>query len=124
MSTRRIDYRDWRRIQNKGAKYHNKKAELNGITFDSIKERDRYIYLKSQEKRGAIHSLTLQVPFELQPKFEHNGKTVRAIKYVADFVYFDRDGKMHIEDTKGFKTREYELKKKMMLYKGLEIEEV
>ena len=124
MSTRRIDYRDWRRIQNKENKYKNRKVELNGITFDSIKERNRYVFLKSQEKRGIISGLELQVPFELQPKFTHNGKTIRAIKYVADFVYFDADGKMHIEDTKGFKTREYELKKKMMLYHGHEIEEV
>ena len=67
------------------------------------------------------------MPFELQPSFEHpeTGKTIRAIKYIADFTYIDvKTGRRHIEDTKGFHTKEYELKKKLMLYKGWVIEEV
>jgi hypothetical protein len=119
-----MNYRDFRRIKATPTKYKNRKVEFQGIKFDSVKERNRYIYLLSLQQAGKITDLKLQVPFELQPKFEHNGKVIRAIKYVADFTYTDSDGRIHIEDTKGFKTDVYELKKKMMLYKGYEIEEV
>lgn len=122
----RMSYRDFRRMNGSSspAKYKNRKVEFQGIKFDSVKERNRYIYLLSLQQAGKITDLNLQVPFELQPKFEHKGKVIRAIKYVADFTYIDSDGRIHIEDTKGFKTDVYELKKKMMLYKGYEIEEV
>ena len=108
----------------KAPKYRNKKCEYDGHKFDSIKERDRYAFLKCLEDRGVIGNLQLQVPFTIQPSFKHNGKTIRAIKYVADFTYYDRDGKLHIEDTKGYRTKEYQLKKKLLLFQGLEIEEV
>ena len=120
----RMNYRDYRMIQKKTAKYKNRKVEFQGRTFDSIKERNRYVLLLSLQQSGKISELQCQVPFELQPKFTHNGHSIRAIKYVADFTYVDSDGRLHIEDTKGFKTDVYELKKKMMLYKGFEIEEV
>ena len=48
----------------------------------------------------------------------------RATTYVADFVY-EQDGKTIVEDTKGFRTKEYELKKKMMrAFLGIEIKEI
>ena len=105
-------------------KYHAKKTEVDGIRFDSQREARRYKQLKLLERAGEISFLELQKVYELQPSFKHNGKTIRAIKYVADFYYVDKDGKIHIEDAKGMKTPEYNLKKKMMLYQGLEIEEV
>lgn len=108
----------------KGNKYQAQKTIVDGITFDSKKEAHRYKELKLLERAGEISSLQLQTPYELQPSFKHNGKTIRAIKYVADFTYTDKAGKIHIEDTKGVKTKEYLIKKKMMLYKGHEIEEV
>lgn len=81
------------------------------------------------ERTGQIKNLRLQVPFELQPAFRFNGKQIRAIKYIADFVYEvpDKSGKMVqvVEDTKGFKTALYEIKRKMFLFKfGFEITEV
>lgn len=122
---KRMSYQQYKRISGKErSKYKNRKVEFNGIKFDSIKERDRYIFLLSRLKKGEITGLELQVPFELQPHFEHNGKMIRAIRYIADFVYYDQDGNIHIEDTKGFRTDIYDLKKKMMLYRGFEIEEV
>lgn len=107
-------------------KYKNEPITLDGHKFPSRKEANRYQELLLLQRAGAISALSLQVPFELQPAFRHpeTGKTIRAIKYIADFTYFDKDGKYHIEDTKGFHTKEYELKKKMMLYKGYVIEEV
>lgn len=116
--------RSWKKTSSGKSKYHAKKSEVDGITFDSQKEAHRYRELKLLERAGEIFSLELQTPYELQPSFKHNGKTIRAIKYVADFTYKDKDGKIHIEDTKGVKTKEYLIKKKMMLYQGHEIEEV
>ena len=110
----------------KQSKYKNEPITIDGHRFPSKKEANRYRELLLLQRAGAISALCLQVPFELQPAFRHpqTGKTIRAIHYIADFTYFDTDGKMHIEDTKGFHTKEYELKKKMMLYKGFVIEEI
>lgn len=109
------------------SKYRNQPITIDGHRFPSIKEANRYRELLLLQRAGAISALSLQVPFELQPAFRHpqTGKTIRAIKYIADFTYFDADtGQYHIEDTKGFHTKEYEIKKKMMLYKGFVIEEI
>lgn len=105
-------------------KYGNKKCIYQGIVFDSKKECDHFIYLQYLEKAGEITDLQRQVRFELQPSFKHNGKTIRSITYVADFTFKDKDGLMHIQDTKGIKTEVYKIKKKMMQFKGYEIEEV
>lgn len=93
-------------------KYHSKKTVLDGITFDSKKEARRYSELRLLEKAGVITGLKLQVRFEIVPK----QKDERAAHYVADFVYFE-NGKTVIEDTKGFKTPEYILKRKLMKLK-------
>ena len=100
----------------KQAKYHNTIIEYNGIKFDSIKEKNRYVGLKQLEDLGVIKDLKLQVKFELQPSYKYQDKTIRAINYYADFTYI-QDGKLIVEDTKGFKTKDYLLKKKLLLYK-------
>lgn len=105
-------------------KYKNKHVEYHGIKFDSKKEGAYYLKLKTMEELGIIKDLKLQVKFELQPSFKFNGKTIRAINYIADFTYYDENNKYHIVDTKGVKTEVYKIKKKMMQYKGYEIEEV
>lgn len=98
-------------------KYHAQKTELDGITFDSRKEANRYALLKQQERFGLISNLQRQVSFELQPGYTNNqGKKIRPITYVADFVYNTNIGPV-VEDTKGFKTKEYQLKRKMFEYK-------
>lgn len=105
-------------------KYHNKKCEYKGLKFDSLKERNHYIVLEHLEKTGQIKELKLQVKFELQPSFKLNGKTIRAINYIADFTYL-KDGVLVVVDTKGFRTKDYLLKKKMFQYKyGMDIVEV
>lgn len=118
-------------------KYRNKRVEYEGIVFDSLKEKRRYCQLQILEKNGIISDLRLQVPFELIPAIYEDEivqlKTKTKIKrklvqrsttYVADFVYL-QDGKMIVEDTKGFRTKEYELKKKMMrAFLGIEIKEI
>ena len=103
-------------IEFKQNKYHNKKVEYDGIKFDSVKEKNRYIGLKQMEKLGVIQNLQRQVKYELQPSFKLNGKTIRTITYIADFVYVQDDVEV-IEDVKGMRTKEYLLKKKMFEYK-------
>lgn len=98
-----------------GSKYHARKTTIDGIQFDSAKETKRYVKLRDMEKAGEIEGLRLQVPFEILPSFECDGVKYRGMKYIADFVYY-RDGKQVVEDTKGWKTAEYRMKKKLMAY--------
>lgn len=99
----------------RASKYHAKKTVIDGIEFDSAREAKRYTRLRALEDEGKIQHLRLQVPFELVPSFECEGVKYREMRYVADFVYV-RDGKVVVEDCKGFKTPEYKLKKKLMAY--------
>lgn len=108
-------------------KYRNKKTIVDGIKFDSRKESRRYKVLKAMEARGLIHTLKTQVRF----KFEINGEVVRyvdsnrAITYVADFTYFSGQDELTVEDVKGVKTRDYLIKKALMLScNGVLVEEV
>jgi hypothetical protein len=105
----------------KESKYHNKKITVDGITFDSIKEANRWQELKLMERAGEITLLARQVKIELVPK----SNLFRAVYYVADFVYFDkRTGKTVYEDVKGVRTDVYKLKKKLLYWRhGIEIME-
>lgn len=108
-------------------KYGNKKTIVDGISFDSRLEAKRYRELRLLERAGIIKDLQLQPAFELIPSFKKNGKTYRKTEYKADFSYFDNElGKVIVEDTKGFKTEVYKLKRKLFeyIYKDLEIKEV
>lgn len=106
-----------------GSKYHAKKTVVDGITFDSRKEADRYLVLKSMEEDGAIEDLRRQVRYELVPAFDVDDKHYRPVFYVADFVYRE-DGKEVIEDVKGIKTDTYRIKSKLVAYRyGMNIRE-
>lgn len=94
------------------SKYHAKKTTVDGITFDSRREADRYLVLKSMEEDGAIEDLRRQVRYELVPAFDVDGKRYRPVFYVADFVYVE-DGKEVVEDVKGMATDVYRLKSKL-----------
>lgn len=109
------------------SKYHSKKTVIDNITFDSKREAERYLYLKSLLKSGEIRDLRLQPRFELLPSFKKNGKTYRKCEYVADFSYFNvATGEHIVEDVKGLKTEVYKLKRKIFEYKypHLEITEI
>jgi len=108
-------------------KYRNRKVNVDGIWFDSMREARRYGELKLLQKGGYISDLQLQVPYELIPNQKDiNGKVIEhRVRYIADFVYRDKDGQEVVEDAKGVKTDVYRLKKKMMLDKyGIRIKEV
>ena len=98
-------------------KYHNRKIVREGETYDSVKEYRRAKELELLEKGGVIKDLKRQVRFEIIPSQRgDDGKVVeRAVTYVADFVYFE-DGKLVVEDTKGYRTKDYIIKRKLMRY--------
>lgn len=100
-------------------KYHNRKViTSDGIEHASQKEANRWCELKLLERAGKIKGLRRQVKFPLIPPYRENGKLVeRGCDYIADFVYIDVEtDKMVVEDTKGFKTKEYIIKRKLMRY--------
>ena len=129
----------WRNYyRNNGNKYGNKKVEADGIVFDSMKEKRRFDELKLAEAAGAIGDLQRQVRFELIPAQREpdtrgpkggviKGRLIeRKVEYVADFVYIDlQTGEKVVEDTKGMRTPDYILKRKMMLYfHGIKVREI
>lgn len=118
-------------------KYGSKKVIFDGISFDSKKEAHRYCELKLLLRAGKISNLELQKPFELIPAQrepstmtktgkEKLGRVIeQSVKYIADFVYIDDSGKTVVEDTKGVKTKDYIIKRKLMLYVyGIRIKEI
>jgi hypothetical protein len=123
-------------------KYHSKKTTASdGKVFDSKREAGRYEQLRLLEKAGEITNLRLQVPFELIPAqyetYERYGKRGQRLKdgvsllekgveYIADFVYKDaKTGVEYVEDAKGVRTKEYIIKRKLMLYvHGIKIREI
>ena len=104
----------------KRMKYRNTKTVVDGIKFDSRKEAERFFELRLMEKAGEIKELRRQVVFTLIPAQYVDGQCAeRAVKYVADFVYRNRDGELIVEDVKSDPTRtpEYIIKRKLMLYR-------
>lgn len=109
------------------SKYHAIKTYVDGIKFDSRREARRYQALKEKEENGEIFNLQLQVPYILIPtQHGEDGKVKeRKCTYKADFVYDDAEGVTHVEDSKGVKTPDYKIKRKLMrLLHDIEIEEV
>lgn len=111
-----------------------------GITFDSKRERDRYIVLLEAQNQGRISNLEIQPQYELIPAvivdevvhLKTKDKVVqkvaqRAVTYRADFRYV-KDGETIVEDVKISKSllpKEFVLKSKMMYaFKGIKIKEV
>lgn len=127
-----------RRQYLKGRKYRNNKIKTEGGTFDSQKEYRRYLELLYKVKECEIADLERQVKYILVPaQREPDTKGPRGgvkkgklleheVAYYADFVYKDlRTGETVVEDTKGIRTHDYIIKRKLMLYvHGVRIREV
>lgn len=122
---------------NRTPKYRNHTVEFEGIKFASKKERDRWVELSLMQKAGEITDLERQYKFILIPAQREpdivgkrggvkKGRVVEhEVSYIADFVYKDRDGNWVVEDTKGFRTKDYVLKRKMLLFLwGIKITEL
>ena len=125
----------WNRV--KTAKYGSNKVQVDGITFDSKHEARRYQELLLLKRAGEISDLRLQVKYILIPAQREPdtigprggkkaGKLIeKEVAYYADFVYTDKDGNTIVEDAKGYRTKEYIIKRKLALYLlGIRIREV
>ena len=124
------------------SKYYNIKTRASdGTVFDSAKEARRYEQLLLLQRAGKITELQMQVHYELIPaqyetyeRYSKRGEKLkdgqklleRKVEYVADFVYTDAEtGETIVEDTKGVKTKDYILKRKLMLaVHGIRIKEI
>lgn len=93
------------------------KRTYNGIVFDSVLEMKYYRdVICPKVESGDIIDVKLQVKYELQPKFIHDGKSVQAINYVADFVITYSNGIVEVIDTKGCPDSVAILKRKLFWY--------
>ena len=108
-------YKKYQENKGKRSKYGAVKTKIDGHTFDSIKEAEFYNELKLRLKAGEIKGFFLQPIFIL----------AEGLKYKADFIVFNNDNTTEIIDVKGFKTKEYKVKKKVFEDKyRLKIKEV
>lgn len=123
-------------------KYGNKKIHdlKSNQVFDSKKEYRRWKELVLLQQTGEITDLRRQVPYLLIPEQRAQGMETykrgpkkgqikpgpvieRKLTYTADFVY-QENGETIVEDSKGMRTKEYVIKRKIMLYKyGIRIKE-
>ena len=106
-------------------KYNNRKLTIDGEVFDSQREARRYRELAMLQRAGQISDLKRQVKYELIPTQRIGGKVVeKSCVYIADFVY-TKNGETVVEDAKGFRTKDYIIKRKLMLHAhGIRIKEV
>ena len=113
------EYRKLIKETNKKNKYGAKRTTIDGKTFDSTKEANRYTSLLLLQRAGVITDLQTQVKYVLIPtqRDEDGNLLEKECSYKADFVY-KRDGQLIVEDTKSkaTKTPEYIIKRKLMLY--------
>lgn len=108
-------------LRKKGVKYNNTKIYAHNRYFDSKKEAKRATELILLEKSGKIKNLKFQVKYLLIDKFvDKMGNKHRKIEYVADFEYI-KNNTIIVEDSKGFKTEVYKIKKKLLLSKYKDI---
>lgn len=123
MAIRAISRSDWVMTM---SKYKSRKITKDGMVFDSLREYKRYTELALLEKVGQISDLQRQEKFVLIPaQYEYvpdkkDGKlkrkcVERECAYYADFTYW-KDGYKVVEDTKGFRTKDYIIKRKLMRY--------
>lgn len=105
------------------SKYRNVKTTVDGIVFDSKQEAEGYSLLRLLARAGKVRDLQTKVPACKFPLVVNNQLICH---YVADFVYYDVDRQTKVvADTKGYRTREYLLKKKLMkAIHGITIEEM
>lgn len=92
----------------RSGKFNNRIIKTDEGVFDSAAEYSRYLNLKLLERAGEISGLVRQIRYKLEVGGIHIST------YIADFVYNLKDGTLVVEDSKGFKTREYLQKRRLM----------
>ncbi len=109
----------------KASKYRNVRTMVGGEVFDSKREAEQWILLRAREELGEISGLRRQVPFALWAPSDKSENHVQVSTYLADFTFYDMEGRRHVLDAKGKRTQMYALKKKWLeLQDGIVIEEV
>lgn len=113
--TLRVQRGNDRKLQRGGSKYRNEPVETVDGRFDSKAEHRHWMLLKQMEKTGRIKDIKRQIMYELAPSVVVGGRKRPPIRYVADFVYFDKEKKQEIcADVKGAVTPEYRIKRHLM----------
>lgn len=107
------------------SKYRNQKTIYGDTVFDSRREARRWAELQFLESVGEITDLQRQVQYTLVPAQKEDKHVVeRAVTYKADFVYKE-NGVTVVEDAKGVRTKDYIIKRKLMLWLyGIRIREI
>jgi hypothetical protein len=105
-----------KRSANRNGKYNAIRTNYDGISFDSKGECERYKQLKYLESIGEILNLRLKIVHKLICNDVH------ICSYESDFEYDEKDGTHIVEDYKGFRTKEFKIKSKLMLaLKGISV---
>lgn len=128
---------EFKKMFQQESKYLSKKVTVGDETFDSLKEYRRFCELKLLQRAGKIKDLKRQVKFVLIPTQREpdtigvrggvkKGRIIeQECAYLADFTYYTISGDYVVEDTKGVRTKDYIIKRKLMLYmNGIRIQEV
>lgn len=97
---------------------------LDGITFASRAEMNRYAELTMLEHAGLITDLARQPRFTLQQAYNLGyGERYRALVYVADFSYHEKGrAQLIVEEVKGHRTEVYKLKLKLFRAKYSDVD--
>lgn len=125
----------WKQLPGQGRYGNVSKPTVDGITFDSKHEMQRYLDLKLMEKAGVIRDLELQPRFpitiggvEVRILSKRYSKKGRHLTYVADFRYYDIENDREvIEDVKmlsGHRPEGYIIKRALVAAMGIEVTEV
>jgi hypothetical protein len=103
-------------------KYNARKTVVYGETFYSKREAEVFLTLLDEKRRGSVRYIKRQPRFTLIPSFEHKGHRERPVQYTADFDVYYTDGRRKVIEVKGYKTRDYVIRRKLFLYKNPEID--
>lgn len=100
-------YRQYLAEQQGAGKYRNRVVEVDGHRFASQKEANRYLELQMLQRSGEIKGFGIQPSFYLS----------EGIRYMPDFIVCGKDGRIWLEDTKGYRTKDFNIKQKLMIEK-------
>lgn len=95
-------------------KFNAVRTKVDNVSFSSKKEAAYYSALKKRKEAGEIIFFLRQVPFHLSA----------GLRYTVDFMEFHADGTVHFTECKGFKTKDYIMRKKLVEHEyPIEVEE-
>ena len=104
-------------------KYGAKQIMIDGHVFPSKRESEYYLRYKDMLKRREIVKLELQPKFTLIPSFKgKDGKTEKSVNYTADFRLTYPDGNVKVIEVKGYKTRDYVIRRKLFKWQNKDVD--